>query len=581
MHMLVVVLLSLVDLLVKSNAVVEETLELGKRDGLEQHTSELTPKSLISEHTHDASVDLLTDLLLVERLGLRSGLGLTGNGLGLRLLDGHGRLLHGTLLHLGLTLLLVAGTAPLTLTAVERTRIGRGTREHGLTHEGIHVGGHGHDVHVGIDRLTVHATHGLVEGTRVLVLRLKHGVTLFLLHGVSNIERLAVEDLKVNLLDSIVGVLRSGKVAETKAPADAALVPHHDDALDLTVSLEEVAEIIISDIISKVADVQIGLGSRLLVVKGALVPLSGLTLALLLGAVDVELEDLDAVLLELLLVLTLSKRANEGLVLPLEGLLVKSLLGLDSVFVLLKVDEAEALALTVVLHHDDGGGDLAENLEHLDEVVLGELLADVLHVEVGEDLVGVVGTLTLGDELLNDELLTKALEVVLVVLASLESLDRVLRLLKLHETVAEADTVFPGLNLARSNGTKVGEDILQLDQLHAGLETLDEQVALVALALRGVTARPHDTAGLTLKLLTVEGIESLLSVLGVLEVDVGIAKRTLILHITADTDGKDGTAFLESVINVRLTNILTKVTDIQGAVGIGGGGNSNRLLGRH
>jgi len=405
-------------------------------------------------------------------------------------------------------------------------------------------------------------------------------MTLLLLHGVSNVEGLAVEDLKVDLLDGIRSALGGGEIAETEAPADAVLILHDDDALDLTVRPEEVAEIIISDIISKVADVEVGLSSGL-VVQVALEPLGSLTLALLLGAVDVESEDLDALLLELLLVLTLLKRADESLILPLIATLVKTLLGLDGKFVLLKVDEAEALALTVLLRHDDGGGDGAVNLEHLDQVLSGELLADVLHIEVGEDLVGVAGTHALGDELLDDKLFTKALEVVLVVLASLESLDRVLRLLKLHETVAEADTVLPGLNLARSNGTKVGEDILQLHKLHTELKTLDEKVTLVALTLGGVTARPHDTAGLTLKLLTVEGIESLLSVLGALEVDVGIAKRALILHITADTDGKDGTTLLECVVDVGLTNILTKVTHVQGAVGIGGGGNSNRLLGRH
>jgi len=84
MHVLVVVLLSLVDLLVKSDSVVEETLKLRKRDRLEQHTSKLTPKSLVTEHTHDASVDLLTNLLLVEGLDLRSGLGLASSGLSLQ-----------------------------------------------------------------------------------------------------------------------------------------------------------------------------------------------------------------------------------------------------------------------------------------------------------------------------------------------------------------------------------------------------------------------------------------------------------------------------------------------------------------
>jgi len=390
-----------------------------------------------------------------------------------------------------------------------------------------------------------------------------------------------VEELAHDLLDGLRGRLGVLKVAETEALADT-VVLHDDAALDLTKVLEEVTEILIGNIISKVTDVKVGLGHRP-VHEVNLTTTSAFTLVLLHSAVDVELEDADAVLLELLLVFAFLKRANEGVVLPLESLAVHGFLGLNGVFVLLKVDETEAAALIVGgVHHDDGGSDLAELLEHLDEVVSGELLADVLDVDVGVSIIGIVGTKAPGDEVLANELLTEDLELVLVGLAGLESLDRVLDLLELDEAIAAAGAVVLGDDLAGGDGTEVGEDILKLDEGDALVKTLDEEVALVALTLRGVTTRPHDTAGLALELLAVEGIEGLLSVVVRLEVDVGVAKRVLILHITAHTDGQDGTALLEGVVDVCLTHVVAEVTNVKRAVGEGGrGGSGYLLLSRH
>jgi len=117
------------------------------------------------------------------------------------------------------------------------------------------------------------------------------------------------------------------------------------------------------------------------------------------------------------------------------------------------------------------------------------------------------------------------------------------------------------------------EHILELDEIDRGVKVLDKQVTLTALTLRGIAARPHDTAGLALKSLTIESIESLLCILRVLIVDISITKRALILHITTDTNRKNVTTFLESVIDIRLTNIRTEITNIEGAVGISGGSN--------
>jgi len=131
----------------------------------------------------------------------------------------------------------------------------------------------------------------------------------------------------------------------------------------------------------------------------------------------------------------------------------------------------------------------------------------------------------------------------------------------------------------------VGENILKFNKGDALVKILDEQVTLTALTLRGVTARPHDTARLALQCVAVKSIKSLLSILGVLEVDVCITKRMLILHITANTDGKDVTALLEGVVDIGFTDIRTKITNIKGVAGVdGGGGNrggGGRLLSRH
>jgi len=118
----------------------------------------------------------------------------------------------------------------------------------------------------------------------------------------------------------------------------------------------------------------------------------------------------------------------------------------------------------------------------------------------------------------------------------------------------------------------VGEDILQLHKSDILVKGLDKEVTLIALTLSGVTTRPHHTAGLALKTLAVEGIKGLLSVFRGLEVDVGVAERMLILHITAHTNGQDGTALLEGVVDVGLTNILEKVTNVKRTIGIGSRG---------
>jgi len=280
------------------------------------------------------------------------------------------------------------------------------------------------------------------------VLGLEHSMTVTLLLSKSKVKRLAVEEVVHGLLDSGQGSFVGGKVAETKALAVAIGVLHDDAALDVTILAQETAEIVVGDGVSEVTDVHVGLGGGVAAVEVALELEGGLVFVLLLGASNVEVENGEAVLLELLNVLTLLNRANKSIVLPLVGLLVESLLCLDGIFVLLKVDETEAAACTGAVGHDNRRSDLAEFTKHLLKIVSGELQAKVLDVDVGVSVVGIAGTKVLGDELLCNKLLTESLELILVLLAGLKSLDGVLNLGELDETIAKAGTVILGLDLA-------------------------------------------------------------------------------------------------------------------------------------
>jgi len=405
-------------------------------------------------------------------------------------------------------------------------------------------------------------------------------VTLGSLLVISNIERLAVEKLVVNLVDSLRSSFAGGEVAETKAPAVTVGGPHDLDALDNTEFLEEVAEIVISDIISKPLDVKVGLG-RALLTEITLTCHGSLTLFLLLGTGNVELQNFNLVLLKLFLVFTFTLRTNENTVLPFEFLSIKSIMSLLSTFVVGKVDETEATADTLLVNHNLRRSDGTKLAEEFHQVIDSELRAKVLDIKVGVALERRVGTILLGLELFNQDTLTKALQLVLVISSSIESLLGIFNLLKVDKGIATAHTLIVGSHLAGQDGTKLREAVLKTNKINILVQTLHEKVTFVAPSLGGITTAPHGTARLSLDALAIEGIESLLSILMALEIDITVAKRMLIPHITANTDGLDGTALLESVVEVGLSHIRTEITDVEGCIGIGGIGNNGGLISRH
>jgi hypothetical protein len=331
---------------------------------------------------------------------------------------------------------------------LEVTWVLRLTGEHAALGVGrIHVGREA--VEGSEHLLTVwHTTHDAREVALLAVLGLEHSMTVALLLSKSKVKRLAVEEMVHRLLDSSQGSFVGGKVTETKALAVAVGVLHDNAALDVTVLAQETTEIVISDGISKVTDVHVSLGGGVGAMKIALELEGGLMFVLLLGTSDVEVKNGEAVLLELLNILTVLDGANKSIILPLEGLLVESLLCLDGIFMLVKVNETEATANTVSVGHDYGRSDLTIDRKHVLEIFGGELQAKVLHVHVGVGVIGIAGTKVLGDELLCNKLLTKSLELFLVLLAGFKGLDRVLDLGELDETIAKAGTIILSLDLA-------------------------------------------------------------------------------------------------------------------------------------
>ena len=292
-------------------------------------------------------------------------------------------------------------------------------------------------------------------------------------------------------------------------------VAHDLGGGDGAVRLEDLAELLVVNVVGEVLDVQVDalvLGALLL--AGGLVLLAELllTLVLLLGAANVKL-------------------------LSLEVRVVQLLDGLVGVLVVDVVDETEAAALaSLVVVSQGGGGDVAVLLEQHAELVVGGLELNVLDVDVGEvglHLLELAHAVLLGDVVTDKDLL-------LVQKHAVDHLDGLvggLGSLVVDETVALGVGVLVLGDLAAENVAEGGKGVVKSLVVNGGVKVLDEDVALASLAEGGVTLRPHDAAGLALDKGVVELLKSALAVGGVVVVDVGVAERAAGDSIAADTDG--------------------------------------------
>jgi hypothetical protein len=111
--------------------------------------------------------------------------------------------------------------------------------------------------------------------------------------------------------------------------------------------------------------------------------------------------------------------------------------------------------------------------------------------------------------------------------------------LVVNETVTLGVAVLVLGDLAGKNVAESSESVVKSLVVNGDIEVLDEDVALTSLAEGGVTLRPHDTAGLALDEGVVQLLESALTIVAAVVVDVGVTERTASDGVTADTDGSD------------------------------------------
>ena len=189
-----------------------------------------------------------------------------------------------------------------------------------------------------------------------------------------------------------------------------------------------------------------------------------------------------------------------------------------------EVDEAKAPGLASLVSHDDGGDDLAVGGKELLELGVGQVLIKVLHKDIGEVLLEL---LVLGRALPprdvedNEDLLLVQEHAVNLgdgELGSLGSLE-----------VNEAETAGGGAlvdhDLAGEDVAEGAESVVEGLVVDAPVEVLDEDVADTGPAEGGVTLGPHDASGPALDHMVVQGVQSALSVVGGVEVHIGIAER--------------------------------------------------------
>jgi hypothetical protein len=319
-------------------------------------------------------------------------------------------------------------------------------------------------------------------------------------------------------------------------------VTHNLGRGDLAVRLEDLAELVIVNVVGEVLDVQV----HALVLVDLLLA-SGLVLAA-----------------ELLLTLVLLLCASDVQLLAVEVKLVKLVNSLVGVLVSGEVDEAESAALAVVVVGERGRGDVAILLKQDAELVVGNAQVDVLDIDVGEvglHLLELAHAVLLGDVVADKDLLLVQEHTVDALDGSVGSLCS----LVVDETVSLGVAVLVLGDLAGKNVAKGGKGVVQSLVVNGDIEVLDEDIALASLAEGGVTLGPHDTAGSALDEGVVQLLESALTVIAAVVVDVRVTERTASDGVTADTDRGDLADRREELEEHGLGDRGVELTDIEGS----------------
>lgn len=585
---------------------------------LEEHTGDLAGKFGLS--SEDERVDSLTEhLLLLSGSGsAKSGSGelLRSRGGGTFLASGLLTLRTGTVLSRSTTggttvrssssgtstgtrshtanlllLLLSSVTSRAHRTSVRHTsgrhrvRHGSGGSTHGLTvrtvsrsttggnHTGRRVAHHGTSSTVSSRRRRVvhgllgHVSsgstetgsgghlHSLVVSRSDLVLESCSSGLLSLSDG--DVEGLGADHLAVHLCDGLSGLIGGREANETETSGSTTLLVSHDLARgDRTESVELGSESLVIPVVSDVLDVQVDtLVLGLLLESGSLVRSSELlvTLVSLLGSRDKEL---------LALVLGVVQSVN----------------GLLGVLVSLKVDETEALGLAFLILGKCARHDRAERSNEGLKVLLGGFGVKVLDVDVGELSLEL---LNLGHSLLLGNVVTDV-DLLVVEKHTVDSLDGGiggLTGLVVNETVASGLTVLVSGDLAGQDITESSECVVEGLVVNRRVEVLDEDVSLGRLSERGVSLRPHDSAGSSLDEGVVEAVKSSLTIVGVEVVDVCVTKRSSSDGVSADSDALNRSDHVEDLEQHGLSDSGVKFTDVQGSRGRNRGSGSGGSVG--
>mmetsp|Transcript_15248 Transcript_15248/g.38279 ORF Transcript_15248/g.38279 Transcript_15248/m.38279 type:complete len:691 (+) Transcript_15248:209-2281(+) len=391
---------------------------------------------------------------------------------------------------------------------------------------------------------------GLADGLRLLHLAAD-------LDGLveGDVDGLGAQHLAVHGRDGARRLLGGREAHKAKALGNvgALLVAHHLGRGDGPELLERGAELVVIDGVVEVLDVEVDE----LVVLEALHP------------------DALVLLLQLLLALALllgTARVNRLLPTPVLGA-VDGLGGLLGRLRLLEVDKPKPPAGAILLAHHLGARHIPMLGKRGLELLVRHILGDVLDVDVGEAaLAARVLAVPAGKKRPHKQALVLQDHPVHL----RRRLVRLLGSLELHEPKALRLALVVHGDLAREDVAKLRKGVVEGARVDRLVEVLDEDVALPALADRGVAVLPHDAAGLALDVRVVESVQRALGVDNVVEVDVCIPQGATRHGITAHADRRHGANDAENLEKLGLGDVGVEVTNVEGGGSQGGGARSSR-----